>query len=159
MNNLQTKWGVATIYESGKHYVIKGGKYAGKFLHVLIWEHFYKCKRPEGYVIHHKNRNPCDNCILNLQLMRRADHIRLHKTNSKREAFSLNWKQNLSKSMNTSGYFRVCKDIDKNAKQGFNWCYQYSDENGKKRKIRRTNLKELERVVKAKGLEWRRFSE
>ena len=159
MNELHTKWGIATVYETGMHYVLKGKKYNGKFLHVLIWENFYKCKKPKGFVIHHKNNNPLDNCILNLQLMRVTDHIRLHKTNSKRAPFSLKWIQNISKSMSTSGYFRVCKDKNKNAKQGFNWCYQYVDENGKKRKIRRTSLKELEKVVKSKGLEWRRFSE
>lgn len=158
INNIHTKWGVATVYKSGMHYVIQRGQYAGKFLHVLIWEAFYKCKKPEGFVIHHKNNNPLDNCILNLQLMRVSDHIRLHRTNSKRKPFSLDWKQNLSKSMTTSKYFRVCKDNDKKSKQGFNWCYQY-EKNGKKHKIRRTNLKDLEKAVKSKGLEWRRFDE
>ena len=127
---LHTKWGDAVIYDSGIHYVIQNGKYQGKFLHVLIWEDFYGFKKPKGYVIHHLNNNPTDNCILNLKLMKVSEHIRLHKTNVKRQPFSLEWKENLSKSMSTSGYFRVCKDNDKKSKQGFYWCYQYI-ENGK----------------------------
>lgn len=58
-----------------------------------------------------------------------------------------------SKSLNTSGYFRVykCKDITCN--QGFIWTYQYYEE-GKRKKIRSVDIKKLENKVKAKNLEW-----
>ena len=74
----------------------------------------------------------------------------------KRKAFSNKWKQKLSEATNTSGYFRVTKDNDKNAKQGFYWCYQYTDDAGK-HKIRRKDIGELEKIVKSKGLLWRKF--
>ena len=153
---IRTKWGVAKLYDTNIHYVIPKIRKRSQFLHVLIWEDFYNCKKPKGYVIHHKNGDPLDNCILNLQLMRMSDHIKLHKMGVKRKAFSNKWKQKLSEATNTSGYFRVTKDNDKNAKQGFYWCYQYTDDAGK-HKIRRKDIGELEKIVKSKGLLWRKF--
>ena len=88
--------------------------------------------------------------------MRMSDHIKLHKIGVKRKSFSNKWKQKLSEATNTSGYFRVTKDNDKNAKQGFYWCYQYTDDAGK-HKIRRKDIGELEKIVKSKGLLWRKF--
>lgn len=75
---LHTKFGIASI--DGKYYRISKGnkKNYQKFLHRLIFEDFYKMKIPEGYVVHHKDGNSLNNCILNLQLMREFDHISLH---------------------------------------------------------------------------------
>jgi hypothetical protein len=76
---LHTKFGTAKINTSG-HYLITSNKEGnhGKYLHRLIWEDFYGCEVPEGYVIHHRNHIKTDNCILNLQLMSKADHNKLH---------------------------------------------------------------------------------
>ena len=40
--------------------------------------------------------------------------------------------------------------------QGFYLCYQYTDDAGK-HKIRRKDIGELEKIVKSKGLLWRKF--
>lgn len=76
---LHTKFGNAKLYSDG-YYMITSGKEGNhcKKLHRLIWEDFYGCKVPEGYIIHHKNGNKTDNCILNLQLMRKGKHNSLH---------------------------------------------------------------------------------
>jgi hypothetical protein len=78
---LHTKFGTAKIGKNG-YYLITSGKEGNntKYLHRLIWEDFYGCEIPKGYVIHHKNGNKLDNCILNLQLMRKADHDKIHNT-------------------------------------------------------------------------------
>ena len=48
-----------------------------RFEHVLVWEqHFGPV--PEGYEIHHKNRNKLDNRIENLKLVTRLEHKRFH---------------------------------------------------------------------------------
>lgn len=77
---IHTKFGTATIVKG--YYVIKTRKEGNhnKFLHRLIWEDFYDCEVPKGYVIHHRNHIKTDNCILNLQLMRHSDHNTLHNT-------------------------------------------------------------------------------
>ena len=66
---LHTKFGNAKINCRGYLAITsrKEGNNAKK-LHRLMWEDFYG-EIPEGYVIHHKNGNKLDNCILNLQLM------------------------------------------------------------------------------------------
>lgn len=76
---MKTKWGNARINKNG-YYLITSRKEGnmGKLLHRLIWEDFYGCEIPEGYVIHHRDQNPSNNCILNLQLMRDKDHRSLH---------------------------------------------------------------------------------
>lgn len=76
---MKTKWGNAILTKQG-YYQISERKcgYHNKMLHRLIWEDFYGCEVPEGYVIHHRNHIKTDNCILNLQLMRVSDHRKLH---------------------------------------------------------------------------------
>ena len=51
--------------------------YHGKYLHRAVWE-FYNGKIPRGYVIHHKDLNPENNSIENLQLMSKTEHRKLH---------------------------------------------------------------------------------
>lgn len=127
---------------------------------VLIWEDFYGCKIPNGYVIHHKNKNKLDNCVLNLQLMRKTDHDKLHKSEGNHpncgSNFPIEHRLNISKSRNTTGYFRVCKEENKGVKQGFVWRYKYY-KNGKSKSFVSVSLKTLEERVKAKGLEWRKL--
>lgn len=87
MSKIKTKFGTATLNKYGYYVIVskKEGNFS-KYLHVLVWEDFYKTKKPEGYVIHHKNYNKSDFCILNLQLMRDAEHRALH--NKTREIYS-----------------------------------------------------------------------
>lgn len=78
---LHTKWGTANI-DKNNYYKITSTKEGNfnKSLHRLIWMDFYNCEIPEGYVIHHRDNNSLNNCILNLQLMRWSDHNKLHMT-------------------------------------------------------------------------------
>lgn len=63
----------------------------------------------------------------------------------------------VSANVNTTGFYRVTKCIDKSCKQGFTWFYMYND-NGRKRAIRSVYLKKLEEKVKQQGLEWKILS-
>lgn len=76
---MKTKWGNARINKNGYYHITskKEGN-CGKLLHRLIWEDFWRTEIPVGYVIHHRDHNPSNNCILNLQLMRHEDHVSLH---------------------------------------------------------------------------------
>ena len=61
------------------------------------------------------------------------------------------------KAKNSSGYYRVSKSKDPTCKQGFLWCYQYYDENGKPKSIRSIDINRLEKKVKTNGLEWLKY--
>ena len=76
---IQTKYGAASINDHGYYRIHSNEKgNRGKYLHRLIFEDFYG-EIPKGFFVHHKNENPLDNCILNLQLLRNKDHSALHK--------------------------------------------------------------------------------
>lgn len=51
--------------------------YKGKSLHRAIWE-YHKGKIPEGYHIHHKDGDPFNNSIENLQCLTPKDHCKAH---------------------------------------------------------------------------------
>lgn len=65
-------------------------------------------------------------------------------------------KKELSKSTNTTGFFRVSKQKKKSCKQGFYYVYSYHDE-GKRRKIASIDINNLKDKVVSKGLEWYEF--
>lgn len=176
---LHTKFGTATIDKKG-YYRIKSTKEnnRNKALHRLIYEDFYKITIPNGFVIHHKNGIKTDNCILNLQLLSKAEHHSLHnagkvlldktkqrisksKTGKKIKPFTQDHKNNLgislSKKSSTTGYYRVYKQKDSTCRQGFRYCYSYR-EDGKVKSIKSVDLKKLEEKVKAKGLKWIKFN-
>jgi hypothetical protein len=46
-------------------------------LHVAVWEHHHG-PRPAGFQVHHKDDNPANNTIDNLELVSRSDHARHH---------------------------------------------------------------------------------
>lgn len=95
---LHTKWGDALIQSNG-YYGIQVGKYRGKLLHRLIFEDFYGWI-PKGYIVHHKNGNKLDNCILNLQLFSRSSHMSYHtrgENNCNAKGMTEEHKRNLSK--------------------------------------------------------------
>lgn len=46
-------------------------------LHKYVWE-YYNGPIPKGYQVHHKDFNPDNNDISNLELMSKADHLKYH---------------------------------------------------------------------------------
>ena len=80
---LHTKFGIAILDRS--YYRISKGNPSNyqKYLHRLIFEDFYGFEVPKGFVVHHKDGNKLNNCILNLQLMREKDHRSLHNKGKK----------------------------------------------------------------------------
>lgn len=63
-------------------------------------------------------------------------------------------KHKISEANNSTGYYRVSKQIKKACKNGFTWRYQYYDENGKHKSIYSVNLSKLMLKVISKGLPW-----
>ena len=152
--SIKTKFGNIVLNE-GRYYRVctcKEGN-QGKMFHKLVWEDFYGCEVPKGYIIHHKNGNTLDNCILNLQLMRLSDHSIHH--NEKREV-SLDTKLKQSKNYNTTGYYRVSK-YHLPYKEGFIWRYTYS-EDGKQKALYSNNIPELKQKVLDNNLIWRELN-
>ena len=162
---LHTKWGTAKIGNQG-YYCITSRKEGNnmKLLHRLIWEDFYGCEVPKGYVVHHKNEDKLCNCILNLQLISVSEHMKSHNTgennpfygNPNNYSHPDKSKMRISEYRNTTGYFRVTKQKTKMCKQGFIWAYQYY-EDGKRKSITSISIDELEKKVKAKGLLWEKI--
>ena len=85
-----TKWGpahtVAHSYLKGKArwqvFVRETGEM--RYEHTLVWEEHHKCKMQQGYVIHHRNGDPLDNHIDNLEAMPTGEHNSLHKLRNMR---------------------------------------------------------------------------
>lgn len=77
---LYTKWGNAKINEKGYYRISssKEGNY-NKYLHRLIFEDFYG-PIPDACYVHHKDGNPLNNCVMNLQLLTKSEHSSLHNT-------------------------------------------------------------------------------
>lgn len=156
---IHTKFGNANINKDGYYQItsVKEGN-VDKLLHRLIFEDFYKFKIPKQMVIHHKNGNKLDNCILNLQIMSFKNHSNYHNAGNKSAWFgkkhTLSEKEKISNSQTSTGIFRVHKGIDKNCKNGFIWRYSYWD--GKKRKrIESVNIHKLKQKIIEKGLTWK----
>lgn len=59
---------------------------------------------------------------------------------------------------NITGFYRVCKSMDKNCKQGFRWKYQYPKD-GKVKVISSVSIVKLEQRVRDAGLEWKILDE
>lgn len=53
---------------------------AKKPIYIYLWEKYHG-PIPKGYVIHHKDGNHHNNCLYNLELLTRAEHIRKHNIN------------------------------------------------------------------------------
>lgn len=166
---MKTKFGTAKLDNKG-YYRINNGKEGinNKLLHRLIWEDWYGKLMPKGYVIHHINHIKSDNRIQNLQCVEDKKHRSYHGSNSEeskqilifyaKQPKSDEHKKNMSKSRNKTGYLNVSKHKGKTFKQGFCWRYCYS-ENGKRKEIQRVNLEDLEKEVKRRNLNWKRFDD
>lgn len=155
---LHTKYGTASVNANSGYYTIVSSKEGNfnKLLHRLIFEEFYNIKIPKNYVIHHKNNQKLDNCILNLQLMSFKEHLLHHYEKGDFTNKDINYCIKESKAQNTTGYFRVSKSKCSQCKQGFIYRYQYYDK-GEKQSLWATTIEKLEKKVKDKGLEWRKI--
>ena len=51
--------------------------------HVLVFTNYYKCSMLKWGIVHHKNKNPLDNSIINLQGMTRSKHVSFHNIGNK----------------------------------------------------------------------------
>lgn len=145
MDQMNTKWGVAILNKQRGYYVINNGENRHKYLHRLIFEDFYNFKIPNGFIIHHKNENKKDNCILNLQLVHEGIHRAIHAKNNKK--FTKKQSDEYIK------YFRVTKQKDDTCKQGYIWRYRYI-EDGKRKSIMSTDINTLKEKVLNKNLDW-----
>ena len=105
-----------------KHVLIKKHDYPGADKNGYILEHRYIMQEhlgrllKEDEIIHHKNENPLDNRIENLQIMTNAEHTRHHSTGRKqsketRIKQSLSAKKRFSNKQNHPFY----KHVDMNA--------------------------------------------
>ena len=127
-----------------------------------MWEDFYNEEIPKGYVIHHKNGDKSDNCILNLQLLSEHSHRMLHSKENPpfyKKNHELSTMLKMSKSQNnTTDYFRVTRKTCKKCKKGFIYSYQYYVQ-GKQKAIVSTKLDDLKEKVLNKGLIWKKVGE
>lgn len=174
---ITTKFGTAKIDCTG-YYEITSRKEGnnGKKLHRLIFEEFYGITVPEGFVVHHKDNNPLNNCILNLQLLSRSEHTSIHKSGENCHFYgkhffgeengmygkkhSIDSCLEMSKShSNKSGYLRVFKHKNDKLKQGFQWRYCWYDDNHKRKELASVDLDKLKEKVLAKGLPWIKLEE
>jgi hypothetical protein len=79
------------------YYLYDGERYfskSNKRLHVVKWE-FYNGKVPKGFHVHHKDENPQNNDIENLELIEGKEHLREHGL--KRAKENKAWYKNFAK--------------------------------------------------------------
>lgn len=160
---LHTKFGNCSLNNVG-HYRVTSRNEGnhGKLLHRLIWEDFYGCEVPKGFVIHHKNGDKLDNCILNLQLMRDKEHRSFHNTgkdNSNEnnpmwnKNHKLTTKLKISSRHTKTGIYRVNLRMSPRSKKGYRWYYEFRDENTKQT-ISATDLMSLKKRVLNNEWDW-----
>lgn len=174
-----TIFGTAKIQKDG-YYVIttrKEGNNKVK-LHRLIWEDKFG-PIPDGYVIHHLNKNKLDNHLENLKLLLDDEHRRLH---TNREANPMYGKKNPSRSImnkenvgnknpffgrkhntksliqmsskkNNTGVFRVSKRTCKRCNRGFIYGYRWK-EDGKTHQISSSFLFDLKQKIIKNGFDF-----
>ena len=162
LSNLELKKKQDSIdTEFGKGHLHNGYIYINRTpLHHLVWEKHYNKKVPKGYHIHHKDKNKVNNDINNLQLISASEHSRLHMSKENNPHYgkelTLDHKIALSKSRNSTGFFRVSKEYSDIYKQGFRYRYSYL-ENGKQKEIKSVSIDKLKEKVLSKNLEWKKI--
>ena len=149
---LKTPWGTATRDKYGYYRINDWKNNTSMKLHRLIYENFWGVKLPTEIHIHHKDGNPSNNCILNLEAMTQSEHSSLH--NSKRDV-PLSARINISKVRNTSGFFRVSEIKDSRCKRKAYFRYRKYIGDGKAVSVCANTIEELKRKVLDKGWEWR----
>lgn len=137
LEKIQTEFGNAKIDNKG-YYMITSKKEGNhnKRLHRLIFERVYG-PIPEGYVIHHKDEDKLNNCIMNLQLISEFEHKSQHSK-------GINHKGRNHPRFNTC--IKINKLIDERCKQGYRWiAYPYT--NRKHKTISSVNLEKCIKKV------------
>ena len=152
MTPLLTIFGRAKINAYGYYKITsrKEGNH-GKLLHRLIFEKFHG-PIPENYVVHHKDGDKLNNCILNLELLTSEKHQQNHHLGNEKIH------RKISLAHNNTGYRNVSINRRDQYKQGFTYRYRYYDE-GKHKAIYCVSLEGLKEKVLAKGLPWEKYSE
>ena len=147
---MKTKWGNALINERGYYQITtrKDG-FKGEFLHRLIYQAYFPNEDISKYVIHHKDGDKLNNNINNLVKMEKGLHTTLHHP----DELKIEDKVKISKSTNTTGYFRVYKKAKKDCIQGFTYVYSYYDE-GKRREFSSIDIDKLREKVEANNQLW-----
>lgn len=163
---LHTRYGNAKLDGEGYYRItsIKEGN-CGKRLHRLIARDYFGdwINDPnEFFSIHHIDGDKSNNCVLNLEPLPPGEHSSLHNAGENHPNYgrqlSEETKIKLSSAQNTSGYYRVIKQVCPECKQGFMYAYLYY-ENGTRKRISSVDLKKLEKKVRVEGLEWFKLSE
>lgn len=159
--NINTKYGTAHLNEDG-YYQISSRKEGnkGKHLHRVFYEDYYGMKIPEGYQIHHKNGKRHDNRIWNLELLSGYEHRSMHNAGEKNNCFggiSEEHKENISRALNTSGYFRVSKMKCPKCKKGYIFVYKYFNDSGERKSLSSDDIEKLEEKVNVHGLTWKKL--
>ncbi|MBQ9024839.1 MAG: HNH endonuclease [Methanobrevibacter sp.] len=128
-----------------------------RMYHRVVWSKHYG-KIPEGYHIHHIDKNKLNNNISNLQLICSSEHSKLHFSGENNpnygKKFNMNHKISLSKAKNETGFYRVSKEYSYNNRKGYRYRYIYVDDNGKRKEIKSVDINKLKEKVLAKNLEW-----
>ena len=88
--------------------------------------------------------------------MRSKEHFEKMSKIRKGRKLTDTWKENISKSTTTTGYYRVYKDVSDRYKQGFIYTYSYY-ENGKRKKISSVDINALKDKVLFKKLPWKKL--
>ena len=83
---------------------------------------------------------------------RNQSNPNINRSKNKGFKHGLNARINMSKSNNTSGYYRVSWDKARNS-----WFYKYYTEDGKRKKIYAKTVERLEQRVVDKGLDWVKY--
>ena len=96
--------------------------------------------------------------LLKLQKKVEAQNLPWEIVNEEKAQKSLEENNKMGEAKNTTGFYRVSKQKDNNCKQGFMWRYQYPYKSTRK-SIYSTNLKKLEKKVKAQNLPWQIVNE
>lgn len=166
-STLHTKWGTASLKRG--YYFITSTKEGNKNkpLHRLFYEDFWGVKLPQEIVVHHKDGNKTNNCILNLEAMHITTHSKLHNTGENNVMYNKKHPQEViekmsitrSNSNNTTGYYRVYKHKNAHYPNGFIYRYNYLTEDKRRKYISSIDISKLEEKVKSKGLPWVKFNE
>ena len=87
-NTIHTQWGNAKL-DDNRYYRITSRKEGNhyQYFHRLLFEKYYG-EIPKDYQIHHKDKNRDNNCICNLSLLKKEEHLKLHKKGNKHQMSS-----------------------------------------------------------------------
>ena len=173
-SKFKTVFGMAKL-DASNHYYISSRREGnhGKLLHRLIYESYYNMEIPKGFQIHHRNNNPLDNHIENLEMLSQSEHMKHHANNmsenhrnkisksklGKKNAMygkphSKEHRKKQSKALTSTGIFHVRKAKDSSYKKGYKWCYEWQNSKNKPQVITRASLFDLRDEVLKRGLEW-----